>query len=116
MFKELGNMAAMLRQAQQMKGKLESATEELKNKRVSSSTGGGMVTVEANGNGEVVKLKIDPTLGTDIEMLEDLLLGALKQVSEKSRELHAETMQAVTGEIEVPGLDDALSQFMGGGK
>ncbi len=116
MFKELGNMASMLRQAQQMGGKMQEVAAGLKSKRVTGSAGGGMIEVEANGQGEVLKVKIDPSLSGDLEMIEDLLPAAMNQVAAKAKELHMEMMQSVTGEMNLPGLDDALAKFAGGGE
>ncbi|MDA1050007.1 MAG: YbaB/EbfC family nucleoid-associated protein [Planctomycetota bacterium] len=115
MFKELGNMASMLRQAQQMGGKMQEIAAQLKSKRVTGSAGGGMIEVEANGQGEVLKVKIDPALAGDLEMIEDLLPAALNQVAAKAKELHVEMMQSVTGDLNLPGLDEAISKFTGGG-
>jgi DNA-binding YbaB/EbfC family protein len=115
MFKEIGNMASMLRQAQQLGGKMQEVAAQLKSKRVTGSAGGGMITVEANGLGEILQVKIDPTLGGDLEMIEDLLPAAMNQVSAKAKELHVEMMQSVTGDLNLPGLDEAISRFTGGG-
>jgi DNA-binding YbaB/EbfC family protein len=115
MFKELGNMASMLRQAQQMGGKMQEVAAQLKSKRVSGSAGGGMIQVEANGLGDILKVKIDPTLSGDLEMIEDLLPAAMNQVSTKAKELHAEMMQAITSDLNLPGLDEAISKLSGGG-
>ncbi|MCA9120552.1 MAG: YbaB/EbfC family nucleoid-associated protein [Planctomycetaceae bacterium] len=115
MFKELGNMASMLRQAQQMSGKMQEVAVQLKTKRVTGSAGGGMIKVEANGAGEVLKVKIDPTLSGDLEMIEDLLPAALNQVAAKAKELHVEMMQSVAGDMNFPGLDEAISKITGGG-
>ncbi len=114
MFKELGNMAAMLRQAQQVGGKMQEVAARLKSKRVTGSAGGGMIQVEANGVGEVLKVKIDPTLRDDLEMIEDLLPGAMNQVAAKAKELHMEMMQSITSDLNLPGLDEAISKFTGG--
>ena len=116
MFKELGNMASMLRQAQQIGGKMQEVTAQLKSKRVTGSAGGGMIEVEANGHGEVLKVKIDPALRGDLEMIEDLMPAAMNQVAAKAKELHMEMMQSVTGDLNLPGLGDALSKFTGGGE
>jgi DNA-binding YbaB/EbfC family protein len=113
MFKELGNMASMIRQAQQMGGKMEEISAQLKSRRVSGAAGGGMVEVEANGLGEVLKVRIEPTL-TDREMLEDLLPAAINQASAKAKTLHMEMMQSLTGGMDLPGLDDMMSQLSGG--
>ena len=114
MFKELGNMASMLRQAQQVGGKMQEVAAQLKSKRVVGSAGGGMIEIEANGHGEVLKVKIDPTLRGDLEMIEDLMPAAMNQVAAKAKELHMEMMQSVTGDLNLPGLSDALSELTGG--
>jgi hypothetical protein len=114
MFKGLGNLASLVQQAQQMGGKIQEVTEQLKGKRVTGSAGGGMVQVEANGLGEVLKVTIDLALESDREMIEDLLPGAINQAATKAKELHVELMQSVTGDLDVPGLNEALSQFTGG--
>ena len=116
MFKELGNMASMLRQAQQVGGKMQEVAGQLKSKRVTGSAGGGMIEVEANGLGEVLKVKIDPSLRGDLEMIEDLIPAAMNQVAAKAKELHMKMMQSVTGDLNLPGLSDALSELTGGGE
>ncbi|MEO8494480.1 MAG: YbaB/EbfC family nucleoid-associated protein [Planctomycetota bacterium] len=116
MFKELGNMASMLRQAQQMGGKMKEIAAQLKSKRVTGSAGGGMIEVEANGHGEVLKVKIDPTLSGDLEMIEDLIPAAINQVTAKAKELHMELMQSVASDLSLPGLDEAISKITGGGE
>ena len=113
MFKELGNMASMFRQAQQFGGKMEEMSGQLKSRRVTGSAGGGMVEVEANGLGEVLKIRIEPTL-TDREMIEDMLPAAINQASAKAKALHMELMQSITGGMDLPGLNDMISQLGGG--
>jgi DNA-binding YbaB/EbfC family protein len=116
MFKELTNMASMLRQAQQMGGRVKEVTEELKTKRATGVVGGGMVTVEVNGLGEVLSVKIDPDLVTrgEREMIEDLLPAAINQAVAKARQLHMEAMQSVTQDMEIPGLGEAIAKLTGG--
>lgn len=113
MFKGIANMASMLRQAQQMGGKIKEATEQLKTKRAVGSAGGGMVEVEVNGLGDILRIKIDPKLvaAGEREMIEDLLPSAINQAIAKSRELHVELMQSMTQGIDLSGLGDALSRF-----
>ena len=62
MFKGLGNLGNIMKQAQEMGGKMQQLTEELKAKRVVGNAGGGMVEVEANGLGEAIAVRIDPAL------------------------------------------------------
>jgi len=114
MFKGLGNLASVMRQAQEMGGKMQEVNDELKSKRVTGSAGGGMVEVEANGHGEVLRVKIDPSL-QDLEMIESLVPAAVNQAAAKAKDLHVELMQSVTGDLNLPGLDEALAKFTGGG-
>jgi DNA-binding YbaB/EbfC family protein len=106
-----------MRQAQEMGGHIQAVGERLKAKRVCGSSGGGMVEVEANGAGEILRLAIEPQLVErgEREMLEDLIPAAVNQALTKARELHAEEIKLLTSGIEIPGLDDAISRFMGGG-
>jgi DNA-binding YbaB/EbfC family protein len=118
MLKGLGNIAnlgSVMKQAQEMGGKMQQLSEELKTKRVVGNAGGGMVEVEANGLGEVLAVRIDPTLieKQDRELLEDLLPGAVNSAQQKAKQLHAEQVQQLTGGLNLPGLSEALEQFGG---
>lgn len=115
MFKGLGNLASIMKQARQMGGQMEDVNESLQGQRVKGESGAGMVEVEANGLGEVLSVKIDPTLiqSGDREMIEDLLPGAINQASAKAKQLHMEAMRSLTDGLNIPGLDDAFSQAMG---
>jgi DNA-binding YbaB/EbfC family protein len=115
MFKGLGNLASIMKQAQQMGGKMQALNERLKDERATASTGAGMVEVEVNGLGEVLRVNIDPSLveSGDREMIEDLLPAAVNQAVLKARQLHAEAMKSVTDELNVPGLDEAMSKLTG---
>ncbi|EAQ81632.1 YbaB/EbfC family nucleoid-associated protein [Blastopirellula marina] len=114
----LGGMVNMVRQAQEMGGKMQGLQEELRTKRVTGSAGGGMVEVEMTGTGEMLSLRIDPDLVArgEREIIEDLVPAAVNQASAKAKQLHAEMMQSLTSGMNVPGLDDALAQMTGGGK
>lgn len=113
---KLANLGSMLKQAQQMGGRLQQIAEELKTKRVEGTAGGGLVVVEVNGVGEVLACRIDPSLITsgDRELIEDLVPAAMNQALAKSRELHAEAMKSLTAGIDLPGMNDMLSQLSGG--
>ena len=118
MFKGLGNIAQLLNQARNIGGQMEGVTDELKSKTVVGSAGGGMVTVHSNGLGHVLKVEVDDILREkgDIEMITDLLPAAFNDAYAKSKALHMEAMQSMTGGIELPaGLDDAMKQVLGGG-
>jgi nucleoid-associated protein EbfC len=116
MFKGLGNLAnlgSLMKSAQEMGSKMQALGEELKLKRATGAAGGGLVEVEVNGVGEVLAVRIDPALveRQDREMIEDLLPAAFNAAIQKANELRAEGMQSITGGMQLPGLDDALSQF-----
>jgi nucleoid-associated protein EbfC len=119
MFKGLSNLAALLKQAQHISGNMDKITEAMKNRRVTGSSGGGMVEVEVNGLMEVLRCGIDPQLITqgDRELLEDLITAAVNQAIAKGKQMHAETMKELTGGIPLPSsLQDALEKFTGSDK
>lgn len=94
----------ILQQAQQMQGRLQQIQDELAQRTVSGSAGGGMVTVEADGKGQVRRLKIDASVvnPSDVEMLEDLVLVALSEAQKKATELAQEEMGKLTGGMNLP--------------
>jgi DNA-binding YbaB/EbfC family protein len=98
---------AMLKQAQQLQKKMEQLQEELLEKRVEGSAGGGMVTAVVNGRGEMIDVKIDPEAvdPEDVEILEDLIVAAVNQAREKAQQLAQEEMRKITGGMLPQGLD-----------
>jgi DNA-binding YbaB/EbfC family protein len=96
----------IMKQAQQMQEQLAKLQEEAGKKTVEASTGGGMVTVVANGKQEILSVKIDPEVfsGDDRAMLEDLLMAAVNEALRKSRDLMTEEMKTLTGGLQIPGL------------
>ena len=114
MLKGFGNVAAMLKQAQALRGQVAEMQERLGRERVFGSAGGGMVMVEANGQQKIIGCRIDPSLLDDKEMLEELLTAATNQALEKSREAAAREMEQMTGGLNIPGLGDALSKMVNG--
>lgn len=116
MFKNISNLFSLMRQAQQLGGKLQGISEELKEKRVTGTAGGGLVEVEANGLGEVLGCKVDPSLlqPSDKELVEDLVVGAVNQALTRAKALHAEAVKDLAGGINVPGLDDTVSKLLKG--
>ncbi len=116
MFKGLGNLAnlgSMLRDAQQIGGKLEGLNDQLRAKRATGNAAGGLLSVDVNGLGEVLACRVDPSL--DREIVEDLLPAAINQALAKARQLHAEQMQSLAAGFDLPGLGQMMSQFMGAG-
>ena len=100
------NMQQLMKQAQKMQAEIMKQQEELANTVFSASSGGGMVTVEMNGQFEVVSLKIDAQVvdPEDVEMLEDLITAAVQEVLNKVNEASSNVMSKVTGGINIPGL------------
>ncbi len=96
----------IMKQAQRMKAELERIQEEAAAKRVDGSAGGGMVTVTADGRGEIVAVTIDPELapGGDLEMLQDLVVAAANDALRRARELLNAEMGRLTGGLSLPGL------------
>ncbi len=78
-------MKDLMKQAQKMQQDLAKAQEELANKIVEGSSGGGMVTVKMNGKNQIISLKIDKEVvdPEDVEMLEDLIIAAINEAQEK---------------------------------
>ncbi|MGA7904902.1 MAG: YbaB/EbfC family nucleoid-associated protein [Terrimicrobiaceae bacterium] len=100
------NIQKMLQQAQRMQAKLAEKQSELSQKTVEASAGGGKVTVTATGAGDVISIRIDPSVvdPEDVEMLEDLVLAGVKQAIEDGRKMAESEMKKVTGGMDVPGM------------
>jgi len=100
------NVMKLMKQAQTMQKDMERVQADLANKRVEFSSGGGMVTATATGDGGIAALVIDPKVinPADKEMLEDLVLAAVDGAIKKSRDMAAAEMQKVTAGMGVPGL------------
>jgi DNA-binding YbaB/EbfC family protein len=94
----------ILQQAQQMQGRLQEIEKELLQRTVTASSGGGMVTVEADGKGSVRSVKVDPSVvnPNDVEMLEDLLVVAIGEVQKKAQALQQEELGKVAGGLNLP--------------
>ncbi len=101
-----GNMQGMIRQAQKMQEEMLKAQEELGEKTVEASVGGGVVTVTANGKKELVSIEIKPEAvdPEDVEMLQDLIVSAVNEAMRKADEMAANSMSRITGGMNIPGL------------
>ncbi|MCX8052509.1 MAG: YbaB/EbfC family nucleoid-associated protein [Armatimonadetes bacterium] len=105
-FGNIPGLGEMMRQVQKMAEDTQKLEEELANQRVEATSGGGMVKAVANAKGEVLEIKIDPQVvdPDDVEMLEDLIVSAVREVLEKGFEIKAARLQEITGGIALPGL------------
>ncbi len=99
-------MANMMKQAQQLQSKMLKLQEELAEKTVESSAGGGMVKVVANGRQQIVSIRIEKEVvdPDDVEMLQDLMLAAVNDALVKSQEMVSAEMSKLTGGLNIPGL------------
>lgn len=96
----------IMRQAQKLQSKIAQIQEEMAQKTVEASVGGGMIKAVANGRQELVSIKIDPEIieSRDIEILEDLIVAAINDVMKKSQELVSQEITKVSGGLKIPGL------------
>lgn len=110
---QLANLPQLIKQAQEMGGKLQQVQAELRGQRVTGAAGGGLVEIDVNGLGEALAVRIDPALiaRQDRELLEDLIPAAINAAQAKAKELHAAAVQQLTGGMNLPGLGDALGQL-----
>jgi nucleoid-associated protein EbfC len=102
----MGNMQNMMKQMQKMQKKMAEAQEELGEKKVEGTAGGGMVSVIVTGHKEIVEVVIKPEVvdPDDIEMLQDLVLAATNDALKKADELTNQTMGQFTKGMNIPGL------------
>jgi hypothetical protein len=96
----------MMQQVQQMQAEMAKAQEELATETVEASVGGGMVTVTANGAGEIVSIKIKPEAidPDDPEGLEDLVLAGVNEALRSAQDLMQSRLGASLGGLGLPGL------------
>jgi DNA-binding YbaB/EbfC family protein len=92
----------MLKQVQQMQDKMSKVQAELETETVEATAGGGAVSVVATGSQKVVSVMIDPAATSDTEMLQDLVVAAVNEAMEKSKQLAASKMQAVASGLGLP--------------
>lgn len=92
----------MLRQVQQMQGRMEKLQKELETETVEASAGGGAVTVVATGTQKISSVRIDAEAAGDVEMLADLVVAAANEALEKSKQMASEKMSALTSGLGIP--------------
>jgi DNA-binding YbaB/EbfC family protein len=92
----------MLRQVQQMQDRMNKVQSELETETVEASAGGGAVRVVATGTQKLVSVTIDPAAASEVEMLQDMVVAAVNEAMEKSKQLAAEKMQAVAAGLGLP--------------
>lgn len=100
----MADFMKLMQQAQQVQGRLQDMQDALERQSVTGSSGGGMVTVEADGKGTVRKVKLDRSVVNpdDVEMLEDLIVVAVADAQKKATDLQKAEMGRVTGGLDLP--------------
>lgn len=96
----------LMRQAQKMQEEMQRVQEEARKKTVEASSGGGMVTVVANGGGEIVSIKIEKDVVNpdDVEMLQDLIIAAANEALRRAQQMVQEEMSKLTMGLQIPGM------------
>ena len=104
--KGIPNMGNLLKQAQQFQARMAKLQEELGERTVEASAGGGMITVMANGKQEILSVKIDPEVidPNDVEMLQDLILAAVNDALSKAKNMVQEEMGKLTHGLNLPNI------------
>ncbi|RJQ64124.1 MAG: YbaB/EbfC family nucleoid-associated protein [Desulfobacteraceae bacterium] len=99
-------MGNLMKEAQKLQSKMLKLQEELAQKTVESTAGGGMIKVVANGRQQVVSIAIEKEVvdPEDVEMLQDLLLAAVNDALVKSQEMVSSEMSKLTGGMNIPGM------------
>jgi DNA-binding YbaB/EbfC family protein len=99
-------LGGMMKQAQKIQSRLAKIQEEMAERTVEASSGGGMVSVVVSGKQEVISIKIEREVVNpeDIDMLQDLVLAAVNEGIRKSQEMVGEEMRKLTGGLSIPGL------------
>ncbi len=100
------NMKNMMKQAQQLQTKMAKMQEEMGDKTIEASAGGGMIKVVANGRQEIISVHIEKEVvdPEDVEMLQDLILAAVNEALTQSQKMVSEEMSKLTGGMNIPGL------------
>jgi hypothetical protein len=100
------NMMKMMKQAAAMQESLGKVQSELAERLVEFSSGGGMVTVTARGDGTIVSIRIDPKLvdPSDVDMLQDTVLAAVNGAIQTAKDMAAKEMSKLTAGLGIPGL------------
>lgn len=104
MFGNMGQMGGMMKKVQKLQADMAKLQEELKQRTIETSAGGGAVTVVMSGEKVVKSIKIDPKVvdAEDMEMLEDLIVAAVNEATKKVDDMMAQEMGKLTGGLNLP--------------
>ena len=101
-----GGMGNIMKQAQVMQKRMAQMQQELEERRIEATSGGGMVKAVVSGKQQLISLTIDPKAvdPEDVEMLQDLVVAALSEALKQSQKLAEEEMGKITGGLNIPGM------------
>ncbi len=111
MFGNLGQILNLMKNRGQIWQAMQDVNQRLQAARHVGQAGGGQVQATVDGRGELVGIRIDPSLapGADVELLEELICAALRDAISRSRQQMQQAMQELTGGLNLPGMTDLLS-------
>ena len=100
------NMSKLMKQAQQLQTKMAQLQEELGEKTIEATSGGGMVKVVANGKQQILSIQVEKEVvdPEDVEMLQDLIVAAVNEALSRSQAMVNEEMGKLTGGMNIPGM------------
>jgi DNA-binding YbaB/EbfC family protein len=108
LFGNLGNLTGMLKGARELQERMGALQAELAARRFTAEAGAGAVRATVDGQTNLVDIKIDPAAVSDLELLEDLVKGAVGAASNKAREAVRAELSKLTGGLNIPGLPEML--------
>lgn len=113
MFKGLSDLANLMKNAGAIQGRMQELQQRLQNVRIEGSAGGGLVVVQVNGQQQLLSCEIDPrvTSSGDRAMLQQLIVAAVNEAQNKARQLLADEMGKLGGDV--PGMSDMLQRLSG---
>lgn len=105
-FGGMGNMQKMMKQVQKMQADMAKMQDELGEKTVEATAGGGAVKIVMNGKQEVKEITIDPDVldPEEVEMMQDLLMAAFNEALRSSQDMVSKEMNKITGGMKIPGM------------
>ncbi len=107
----LGNLGGIFKQAKEMQSRMKEMQEWLASQRYEGDAGGGSIVATVDGKGTLLDIKIQPDAVTDIELLEDLVKGAVSVATSKAHDAAKEHMAQLAGGLNIPGLNEMLGSW-----
>jgi DNA-binding YbaB/EbfC family protein len=96
------NQLKMMKQMQQMQSRMAKVQADLEREEIEAAAGGGAVRARVNGQQRLLAVTVDPDVASDVEMLQDLVVAAVNEAMDRSREIAASRMQELTAGLGLP--------------